>query len=97
MAIMLFIYVAMMGMISHRLHTTVAESLRLRFENLDLLHDLTKAKDRVERANEELAAQVAEKHSAQDALQKACEELERRGKGRTAELAKSEKRLGMAD
>ena len=97
MASMLFIYVTMMGMISHRLHTTVAESLRLRFDNLDLLHDLTKAKDRVERANEELAAQVAEKHSAQDALQKACEELERRVKERTAELAKSEEALRIAD
>ena len=97
MASMLFIYVTMMGMISHRLHTTVAESLRLRFDNLDLLHDLTKAKDRVERANEELAAQVAEKHSAQDALQKAYEELERRVKERTAELAKSEEALRIAD
>ncbi len=97
MAAMLFIYVTMMGMISHRLHTTVAESLRLRFNNLDLLDDLTQAKERQERANQELAAQVSEKHSAQDALQRAYDELERRVKERTAELAESEEALRIAD
>src|SRR5438093_10504216 len=59
MASMLVIYVTMMGMISHRLHTPVAESLRLRLDHLDLLHDLTNAKPRVERATEESATQLA--------------------------------------
>ena len=68
---MLVVYVAMMGMISHRLYGTVAESLRLRFENVDLLRDLRQGMERQEFANQELAAQIAEKHSAQDALQKA--------------------------
>jgi signal transduction histidine kinase len=66
----------MMGMICHRLHATVAESLRLRFDNLDLLEDLRQAKD---------------------ALQKAYADLERRVEERTAELARSEEALRLAD
>jgi signal transduction histidine kinase/CheY-like chemotaxis protein len=97
MAGMLVVYVTMMGMISHRLHATVAESLRLRFDNVDLLEDLGQAKQRQELANQELAAQVAEKRSAQDALQKAYAELENRVEERTAELARSEEALRLAD
>jgi signal transduction histidine kinase/ActR/RegA family two-component response regulator len=97
MAGMLILYVTMMAMIGHRLNVSVADSLRLRFDNLDLLDDLTLAKQRQELANQELAAQVAEKHSAQDALQKAYAELETRVEERTAELAKSEEALRGAD
>jgi signal transduction histidine kinase/ActR/RegA family two-component response regulator len=97
MAGMLVVYATMMGMISNRLHASVAESLRLRFDNLDLLEDLGQAKQRQELANQELAAQVAETHSAQDALQKAYAGLEKRVKERTAELARSEEALRLAD
>jgi signal transduction histidine kinase len=97
MAGMLVVYATMMGMISHRLHATVAESLRLRFDNLDLLEDLRQAKQRQELANQELASQVVEKHSAQDALQKAYAGLEKRVEERTAELARSEEALRLAD
>jgi len=97
MAGMFVVYATMMGMISHRLHAAVAESLRLRFDNLDLLEDLRQAKQRLELANQELAAQVAEKHSAQDALQKAYAGLEKRVEERTAELARSEEALRFAD
>jgi signal transduction histidine kinase/ActR/RegA family two-component response regulator len=97
MAGMLVVYATMMGMISHRLNATVAESLRLRFDNLDLLEDLRKAKQRQEVVNQELAAQVAEKHRAQDALEKAFAGLEKRVEERTAELARSEEALRVAD
>jgi signal transduction histidine kinase len=97
MAGMLVVYLTMMGMISHRLHATVYESLRLRFANVDLFVDLNRAKLGQERVNQELATQVAEKHSAQDALQKAYAELEKRVEERTAELAKSEEALRLAD
>jgi signal transduction histidine kinase/ActR/RegA family two-component response regulator len=93
MAGMLVLYLTMMAMIGHRLHMTVTESLRLRFDNVDLLRNLTQAKDRQEAVNRELATQVAEKHSAQDALQKANTELERRVEERTAELTRSEEAL----
>src|SRR5262249_48866500 len=97
MAGMLVLYVTMMAIIGHRLNVSVAESLRLRFDNLDLLQDLTTAKQRQELINQELARQVAEKRSAQDALQKAYSQLERRVEERTAELAKSEEALRNAD
>ena len=93
MAGMLVLYLTLMAMIGYRIHVTVTESLRLRFDNVDLLQNLTHAKDRQEAVNRELATQVAEKHLAQDALQKAYAELERRVEERTAELARSEEAL----
>jgi signal transduction histidine kinase len=94
---MLLLYIAMMGMISRRLHASVAESLRLRFANLDLLDDLRRARDKQERINEELAAQIAEKQRAQHALQRANEELEQRVRERTEKLAQSEEALRSAN
>jgi signal transduction histidine kinase len=93
MAGMLVLYLTMMAMIGHRLHLTVIESLRLRFANLELVQNLTEATKRQETVNRELAKQVSEKHSAQDALQKAYAELEQRVEERTAELTKSEQAL----
>ncbi len=97
MAVMLVVYVIMMGVISQRLHSTVAESLRLRFANVDLVDDLTRAKEQQEFANRELASQIAEKHSAQAELQTAYADLERRVDERTAKLSKSEEALRVAD
>jgi len=97
MAVMLVVYLTVMTTIGHRLYATGRESLRLRFENLGLLQDLTQAKQHQELVNRELSAQVVEKHTAQAALQKACAELETRVEGRTAELAKSEEALRNAD
>ena len=93
MAGMLVLYLTLMAMIGHRLHLTVTESLRLRFDNMDLLQNLTQTMERQEAANRELATQVTEKHLAQDALQKAYAELERRVEERTAELTRSEEAL----
>jgi signal transduction histidine kinase/ActR/RegA family two-component response regulator len=97
MLAMLVLYVVMLTTIGHRLYRTVRESLRLRFENLDLLRDLTQSKDWQERANQELAAQIAEKRVVQDALQRAYGELEIRVGERTAELATSEEALRNAN
>jgi signal transduction histidine kinase len=97
MAGMLVVYVTMMAAIGYRLYASVAESLSLRLDNLDLLHDLRQANERQDIANQELAAQIAEKLSAQDALQTAYTELERRVEERTAELANSEEALRHAD
>jgi len=97
MAVMLLVYVSMLITIGHRLYRTGRESLRLRFANLDLLHELTQSKDRQELVNRELAAQIAEKHAAQDALQKSYAELEIRVSERTAQLSGSEEALRNAD
>jgi signal transduction histidine kinase/ActR/RegA family two-component response regulator len=97
MAVMLVVYLTVMTTIGHRLYATGRESLRLRFENVGLLQDLTQAKQHQELVNRELSAQVVEKHIAQAALQKACAELETRVEERTAELAKSGEALRNAD
>lgn len=94
---MVLLYVGMMAMISRRVHGTVAESLRLRFANLDLLDDLRQARDRQRRANLRLAERSAEKHRAQRALQKANAELEQRVRERTEKLARSEEALRQAN
>jgi len=93
MGAMLLLFVIMMQTISARLYATVAESLRLRFDNLELLSDLTSARDRQKAVNQELSAQIAEKQKAQRDLQESCEKLEQRVKERTEKLARSEKAL----
>jgi signal transduction histidine kinase len=97
MAAMLLLFISMMAIISTRLHRTVEESLRLRFDNLDLLNDLKLAKDRQELANRELAAQIEARRHAQDALQKSYAELEQRVRERTEKLAQSEEALREAN
>jgi signal transduction histidine kinase len=89
----LLLFASLMWMISERLHATVAESLRLRFDNLDLLSDLTLARDRQKAVNEALAVEISEKKRVQCELQESCEQLEQRVRERTEELARSEQAL----
>jgi signal transduction histidine kinase len=97
MAAMVLLYVAMMAAISGRLHTTVTESLKLRFDKLDLLADLTWARDREMATNLQLAEQIAQKRRAQQALRQANLELEQRVEERTQKLAQSEEALREAN
>src|SRR6185369_10895564 len=55
------------------------------------------ARERQELANQELVGQIAEKLSAQQALQQANAELEQRVQERTEKLARSEEALRNAD
>ncbi|CAI8782141.1 sensor histidine kinase [Methylocaldum szegediense] len=97
MGVMLLLFASLMWMISERLHATVAESLRLRFDNLDLVSDLTSARDRQKAVNEALAVEIAEKQRAQCELQESCEKLEQRVRERTEKLARSEQALREAN
>ena len=76
-----------MGSISHRLHRTITDSLKLRFDNFDLLGRLIQAKDQQNVINRELQAQIAEKDRSQKALQNVKEQLEQRVAERTEALA----------
>lgn len=51
MGIMLAIFGVAMFVIGRHLHAVLAENLRLRFENIELVQDLSLAKDRAESAN----------------------------------------------
>ena len=86
MAAMVTLFVAMMWMISRRLHQTVEKSLRLRFENVELIEDLTRARDVQEEVHSALMAQAEETETAQLALPESHAELERRVQARTREL-----------
>ena len=78
MAGMLVIYVAMMAMIAHRLNATVAESLRLRFDNVDLLRDLTQAKERLQTAYAEMERRVQERTEELAQSEEALRDADRR-------------------
>jgi signal transduction histidine kinase/CheY-like chemotaxis protein len=68
---MLGVYATMMWIISNRFHRTVTRSLRLRFDNLELLQDIKQAKEKLELANQELAEQVAATMKSEEALRAA--------------------------
>ena len=93
MASMAVLFGTMMWIISQRLYATVEKSLRLRFENLDLVHDLSRARDLQEVAHRALTTEIEEKQRVQKALLESHVELERRVEMRTSELAQIGDRL----
>jgi signal transduction histidine kinase len=64
MAGMLVVYVAMMARIGFRLYTSITESLRLRFENLDLLEELRKSHSELEQHVEDRTAELKRSEEA---------------------------------
>jgi signal transduction histidine kinase len=70
-----------------RFHRIIVSSLHLRFDNADLVAAVTVEKERVERLNTDLTAEVTERRRAEEALRTAHAELERRVQERTAALA----------
>lgn len=89
MGVMFLLFALVMWSISQRLHRSLTDSLRLRFDNLDLLNRLVRAQDRQTLINEQLKAQIIEKHRAERALQNANQQLEQRVIERTRALALS--------
>src|SRR5262249_25525139 len=75
---MLVIYVAMMAMIARRLRATVAESLRLRFDNIDLLSDLTQAQVELQKAYADLETRVQERTEKLAQSEEALRDADRR-------------------
>lgn len=86
-ALTYLLFVFAMGSISHRLHKTVTESLKFRFDNFDLLKRLMQARNHQETINQALQAQIAEKDRTQQALHAVKEQLEQRVTERTEALA----------
>jgi len=80
-----------MWIISERIHASVTESLRLQFSNLDIIDDLTRARQEMARRQE--LAEAEARRKAQSGLQRYSEHLERRVEERTEELARSNERL----
>ncbi|MGY6215011.1 EAL domain-containing protein [Methylolobus aquaticus] len=95
MGTMLALFVVSLWVISRRLHATVERSLRLRFENLDLIDDLRRARERQDEVHAALAAQVEQKRQVQRALEESHGVLEERVAQRTVELEQIGDRLEM--
>jgi hypothetical protein len=64
MSAMLILFIAMMSLISARHYRSVTESLRLRFDNADLVDDLAAARDRQQAINRELEGQMGRRTEA---------------------------------
>ena len=75
MASMMLLFVALMLGISARIHATIAESLRLRFRNLDLVDTLSATKGSLEEVNTALLREIGEHRKAQEILMKSEQKL----------------------
>ena len=89
MSSMLVLFIAMMSLISARHYRSVTESLRLRFDNADLVDDLAAARDRQQAINRELEGQIQVRRRAEEALRRAYDDLECRIQERTGQLAQA--------
>ncbi len=76
-----------------RVHDMSALSLKLRLENRNLVAYLASAKDRTEKLNEELRAEIGERKKAEEELQKHRDHLEMLVKERTLEWERANGRL----
>ncbi|HNP26166.1 MAG TPA: EAL domain-containing protein [Nitrosomonas sp.] len=92
-AITYLLFLLLMIRISLWNYHTVADSLRLRFENSDLIDRLLSAKDQQLMTNQELEAQIEEKKHAEKALQTVNSQLEQRVIERTEALVQSNDKL----
>jgi diguanylate cyclase (GGDEF)-like protein/PAS domain S-box-containing protein len=68
MGSMLVLFIAMMSLISARHYRSVNESLRLRFDNVELVDDLASAHDRQQEINRQLERQMVEQRRTEAAL-----------------------------
>ncbi len=75
MASMMLLFVALMLGISARIHSTIAESLRLRFRNLGLVDTLSATKENLEEANAALQREIGDHRKAQEILMKSEQKL----------------------
>jgi signal transduction histidine kinase len=92
MSWMLYLFIAMMSLISARHYRSITESLRLRFENSALVEDLAAAHDRQQAINKELAEQIHERERIGEALRRAHDNLEAKIEQRTEQLAQADRR-----
>jgi signal transduction histidine kinase len=93
MGIMLALYGLLLWRISRHNYWVNRTSLLLRFENTDMIKELRRAKQRVERLNDKLTGEIQAKEQAEGELRAHHEHLERVVQERTAELTALNKDL----
>lgn len=88
MGVMSVIFTVALLTMSRHLHASVTESLVLRFDKMDLIHDLSLSESRTAAVNVALRDEVSERKRAEDELRAARDELETRVQERTTELVR---------
>ncbi|HCA27784.1 MAG TPA: hypothetical protein DEP05_09150 [Betaproteobacteria bacterium] len=75
MGLMVVVFTVALWVASERIHATIRQSLRLRFENLQLVGDLHSAKTGLEQINRQLQAEVLERRSAEKTVRQSQQRL----------------------
>jgi signal transduction histidine kinase len=86
MGVMSLVFITVLLSVSRHLYTSAAESLALRFDKMELIHDLSLSESRTAAMNTALSEEVTERRRAEEALRVARDELEVRVQERTGEL-----------
>jgi signal transduction histidine kinase/CheY-like chemotaxis protein len=86
MAMMMLVFGISMWFTSKRVQSTTWTSIRLRFENRDLVGTLSRAVEETQATNENLEAEVAVRRKTEEELQKHRDLLEAKVAARTEEL-----------
>lgn len=89
MGVMSLIFTGALLIMSCHLHASVAKSLALRFDKMDLIRNLSASEGQTAAINVALREEVTERIKAETALRAAHDELEMRVQERTAELLKA--------
>ncbi|MGH8644145.1 MAG: response regulator [Gammaproteobacteria bacterium] len=76
MAVMVLLFIALYLKMAWEIHLNLVASLKLRYENEELVHDLSAANDRMESANQELKLKISERERIERQLIKAKETAE---------------------
>lgn len=73
----ILVFLASMALSMRRMHMTIMESLRLRYENADLIHDLARSKRELQEANRRLQGEIAEHTRTENELRDSYQFLQR--------------------
>jgi two-component system cell cycle sensor histidine kinase/response regulator CckA len=93
MGVMVSLFAFLVTVTAIRSNETLVMSLKLRFENKSLVNYLSEAKEKAERMNEKLEAEIIERKKVEQELKKHQEQLETMVEERTIELKEVNKEL----
>ena len=92
MGMMALLFFTIMFLTARHNYTMIEQSLRLQYENSQLVEDLLRTRDQAEHSNEILSSEIAYRHTVEKALVTHRDQLEALIEARTAEVKTSEAR-----
>ncbi|MDY7032991.1 MAG: ATP-binding protein [Thermodesulfobacteriota bacterium] len=90
---MILLFGILMFSTARRINVVTVSSLKLQFENIDLVDYLATEKDRIEELNNDYLSEINERKQIENKLERAREELEYRVEERTNELMEANDQL----